>query len=109
MVIGSAGSIHRGMNFHVLAIALLALAPAALQAAGGPPPREAAYFHSGVLDFNSRVILQKKIECVFYNHRLWPTDNPVAKPTCDVAIPDNDPSLQDAVQSTLDKSNALPS
>ena len=43
-------------------------------------PAEPAYFKTGVLTLQDRLWAQTQIERVYYNHRLWPKENPDAKP-----------------------------
>ena len=58
----------------------------ALQAAATVKPpdlqalAEPAYFKTGVLTLQDRIWAQTQIERVYYNHRLWPKENPDPKP-----------------------------
>jgi N-acetylneuraminic acid mutarotase len=57
------------------------------------------------LTFEERVAAQRAIEQVYWNHRLWPKENAVAKPTLPAVLPDA--TIRARVDDTLRKSNAL--
>jgi hypothetical protein len=57
------------------------------------------------LTFERRVAAQRAIEEVFWRHRIWPTDNAVAKPSLDGVMPDS--AIRAKVMDYLRKSNAL--
>jgi hypothetical protein len=54
-----------------------ALSPAALSTA-----------HARQLSLDERVVAQKAIEQVYWNHRIWPKDNPGPKPPLSAVMPD---------------------
>jgi len=58
-----------------------------------------------VLTIEDRVAAQKAIEQVYWAHRIWPTDNPGAKPPLEQVMPDS--AIQAKVEDYLRKSNAL--
>ena len=57
------------------------------------------------LTFEDRVKAQKAIEQVYWNHRIWPAQNPGAKPSLDEVLPDS--VIRDRVTTYLQKSAAL--
>ena len=59
-------------------MALPAAAP--VKPAASLAPAEPAYFKTGVLALQDRIWAQTQIERVYYNHRLWPKENPDPKP-----------------------------
>ena len=61
--------------------------------------------YSVPLTLEDRVQFQRAIEQVYYNHRIWPKENPSAKPPLDVMMPEA--SLRTKVEDSLKKSNAL--
>src|SRR5580765_1384064 len=105
MTIRPVGFSKRGMNLKTPArvIALLALAP--LAARGAQPPCNPAYFQTGILDYNSRVCAQERIDRVYWSHRTWPGDNPALKPDFESTVSTQD--LRNAVDTYLQKSQAL--
>ncbi|HPR64162.1 MAG TPA: hypothetical protein PK014_08050, partial [Thermoanaerobaculia bacterium] len=58
-----------------------------------------------VLTFKERVEAQRAIERVYYDHRIWPMENPGPKPPFEVAI--SDKLLRSKVEDYLLKSAAL--
>ncbi len=58
-----------------------------------------------MLSFEERVAAQKAIEQVYWNHRIWPKENPGAKPPLSAVI--SDEQIQARVEDYLKKSNAL--
>ncbi len=46
-----------------------------------------AYFHTGVLTLQDRIWAQTQIERVWYNHRIWPKENPGPKPPFEQLVP----------------------
>ena len=60
---------------------------------------------SGPLDLTTRTIYQRAIEEVYWQHRIWPEQNPTAKPTLDAAI--SPEQLQAKAEDALRLSNAL--
>ena len=57
------------------------------------------------LSLEERVAAQNAIEQVYWNHRIWPKENPGPKPTLSAVLPDT--AIRARVQDTLRKSNAL--
>jgi hypothetical protein len=57
------------------------------------------------LDFEDRVRYQRRIEEVYWQHRIWPAENPGSKPALDEVLPDA--VLRERVASYLEKSTAL--
>ena len=57
------------------------------------------------LTFEQRVEAQKAIERVYWNHRLWPAQNPRAKPPLETVLPTD--AIRARVQDYLKKSEAL--
>jgi hypothetical protein len=57
------------------------------------------------LSFDERVAAQKAIEQVYWNHRVWPKDNPGPKPPLAAVMPDD--AIRAKVEDYLKKSNAL--
>jgi hypothetical protein len=57
------------------------------------------------LSFDDRVAAQKAIEQVYWNHRLWPKENPGPKPQLAAVMPDA--MIRAKVEDYLKKSNAL--
>ena len=60
---------------------------------------------SRVLSFDERVASQKAIEQVYWNHRIWPTENPGPKPPLAAVMPDA--AIRAKVIDYLKKTNAL--
>ena len=58
-----------------------------------------------VLTFEDRVAYQRRIEEVYWRHRLWPSDNPGPKPQLSAVLSNGELRLR--VEDTLRKSNAL--
>src|SRR3989442_1387602 len=46
-----------------------------------------AYFRTGVLTPDDRIWAQTQIERVYYQHRIWPKENPGPKPSFAAMIP----------------------
>src|SRR6185369_10084356 len=46
-----------------------------------------SYFRTGVLDMEARIWAQTQIERVYYNHRIWPKENPGPKPPFEQMVP----------------------
>jgi hypothetical protein len=61
--------------------------------------------HARDLTFEDRVKAQKAIEQVYWNHRIWPKENPGPKPPLSAVMPDT--SIRTKVKDYLKKSNAL--
>ena len=59
------------------------------------------------LTYEDRVAAQKAIEQVYWNHRLWPADNPGPKPPLSEVMPDT--AIRARVEDYLLNSNALDS
>ena len=59
------------------------------------------------LSFEDRVAAQTAIEQVYWEHRIWPKENPQAKPPLSAALPDT--AVRAKVADYLKKSNALDS
>jgi hypothetical protein len=57
------------------------------------------------LTFEQRVAAQTAIEQVYWNHRIWPTENPTPKPPLSAAMPDG--VIRGKVEDYLRQSNAL--
>ncbi len=57
------------------------------------------------LGFEDRVTYQRRIEEVYWAHRIWPKENPGAKPALDAVFPDA--QIRAKVEDYLKKSNAL--
>ena len=57
------------------------------------------------LSFEERVWCQRRIEEVYWRHRIWPDDNPGAKPRLDERLPDD--VIRERVSAYLDKTAAL--
>src|SRR5262245_14155443 len=57
------------------------------------------------LTFEERVEAQRAIEQVYWSHRIWPADNPGAKPTLDQVLPDA--AIRAKVEDYLRKNDAL--
>ena len=57
------------------------------------------------LTFDERVVAQKAIEQVYWNHRIWPKENPGAKPALSTHL--SDQTIRARVEDYLKKSNAL--
>jgi len=57
------------------------------------------------LSLEERVAAQRAIEQVYWNHRIWPKENPGPKPALDAVLPDA--QLRARVTDYLKKSNAL--
>jgi N-acetylneuraminic acid mutarotase len=60
---------------------------------------------SGPLDLTTRTIYQRAIEEVYWQHRIWPGQNPTAKPPLDAII--SPQQLQEKSEDALRLSNAL--
>jgi hypothetical protein len=69
---------------------------------GSIPPSDAG---PRALTFEDRVAAQKAIEQVYWNHRIWPKENPGPKPPLTDGM--NDGALRAKVDDYLRKSNAL--
>jgi hypothetical protein len=67
-------------------------------AADVPPVRRA-------LTIQDRIAAQKAIEQVYWNHRIWPKENPSPKPPLAAVI--SDQTIREKVEDTLRKSDAL--
>ena len=81
----------------MLIIALVALPPLT--------HRSRAASRHQTLTFEERVAYQRAIEEVYYQHRLWPVDNPQPKPPFDQVI--TDAALRAKVEEYLHESAAL--
>jgi len=82
------------MNGKVTCIAaLLCSLTIASSKAAGPPA------------FEERVAAQEAIERVYYEHRIWPEDNPAPKPSFEQMVPRA--AIEAKVTDTIRKSNAL--
>ena len=57
------------------------------------------------LTLEERVAAQKAIEQVYWNHRIWPKDNPTPKPALSAILPDA--AIKAKIEDYLKKSNAL--
>jgi len=57
------------------------------------------------LTFEDRVQAQKAIEQVYWNHRIWPKENPVPKPPLSAVMSDD--AIRAKVEDYIKKSNAL--
>src|SRR5437016_5173866 len=57
------------------------------------------------LTFEDRVRAQEAIEQVYWSHRVWPSQNPVTKPTLNAVLTDR--QIRARVEDYLKKSNAL--
>ncbi len=57
------------------------------------------------LTFEDRVAAQRAIEEVYWRHRIWPSENPQAKPSLDAVMPED--TIRAKVEDYLKKSNAL--
>ena len=57
------------------------------------------------LTFDDRVAAQKAIEQVYWNHRIWPKENPGPKPALSAVM--SDEAIRAKVEDYLKKSNAL--
>jgi hypothetical protein len=66
-----------------------------------------SYFKTGVLDFESRVWAQMQIEKVWYEHRIWPKENPGPKPLFPMAITAE--AIESKVRQTLLKASVMKS
>src|SRR5262245_62483125 len=62
-------------------------------------------FGSSRVDFDKRVSAQSAIENVYWQQRIWPSDNPGPKPSLDRVLPES--ALRDKVEDYLLKSKAL--
>src|ERR1700675_3365538 len=81
-----------------IAFLLPAVQPAA-------PEQLPSYFKTGILDFESRVWAQTQIERVYYNHRIWPKENPQPKPEFESVL--SRAVLREIVRDQVKKMNAL--
>ena len=79
------------------AIGLLLLVGCSGTFAGQPAQR--------TLTFEGRVAAQKAIEQVYWNHRIWPKENPGPKPPLSAVMTDK--AIRDKVTDYVKKSNAL--
>ncbi len=93
------------MRVHRLALLLTGIAIAPQLPAAPPQAHEPAYFHTGVLDLEARIWAQTQIERVFYNHRIWPKENPGPKPPFEAMVPAA--AIADKVSDSLRGSDAL--
>src|SRR5258706_16346220 len=57
------------------------------------------------LSFGDRIAAQKAIEQVYWNHRIWPKENPGPKPPLEAVL--SDELIRGRVDDYLKKSNAL--
>jgi putative metal-binding protein len=57
------------------------------------------------LSLEDRISAQRAIEQVYWNHRIWPKENPGPKPALSTVLPDS--ALRTKVEDALRKSNAL--
>src|SRR5438093_3733688 len=57
------------------------------------------------LTFEERMDAQRAIEQVYWNHRIWPKENPGPKPALAAVMPDA--AIQTRVEDYLQESNAL--
>src|SRR4030042_916161 len=57
------------------------------------------------LSLDQRLQCRKTVESVYWQHRIWPTDNTSAKPAFDTIMPDE--IMRAKVEDELRKSNAL--
>src|SRR5712692_11870203 len=57
------------------------------------------------LTFAERVAYQRAIEDVYWRHRIWPAENPNAKPPLDAVMPSS--QIESRVEDYLRKSHAL--
>src|SRR2546426_498843 len=57
------------------------------------------------LSFEERVTAQRAIEQVYWSHRIWPAQNPGAKPSLSAVMPEA--AIRAKVEDYLEKSNAL--
>ena len=64
-----------------------------------------AYFRTGVLTLEDRIWAQTQIERVYYNHRIWPKENPGPKPPFETMVPEA--VIEEKVVDSLKKSAAL--
>jgi hypothetical protein len=83
-----------------LAVAVvLAACPALAADHNAPPPAPAAH---RTLTFEDRVAAQRAIEQVYWNHRVWPKDNPGPKPPLSAEMSDD--AIRARVQDYLNRS-----
>src|SRR5580765_1355622 len=82
----------------VLAMCALAILPPWSLAAGAVPATRG-------LTFDQRVAAQRAIEQVYWNHRIWPKENPVPKPPLSAVM--SDEAIRAKVEDYLEKSSAL--
>ena len=61
--------------------------------------------YDGPLSFEDRVRYQRRIDEVYWRHRIWPAQNPAPKPALDEVLPDV--VIRERVATYLDKSAAL--
>ncbi len=66
---------------------------------------EMAPAQARTLSFDERVAAQKAIEQVYWNHRVWPKENPGPKPPLSAVMSDD--AIRAKVEDILKKSNAL--
>lgn len=57
------------------------------------------------LTIEDRVVAQRAIEEVYWRERIWPQQNPQAKPSLDAVMPDS--AIRGGVEDYIAKSNAL--
>ncbi len=69
------------------------------------PVAEAAEIPPRALTLEERVAAQRAIEQVYWDHRIWPKENPGPKPPLSVVL--SDAAIRDRVEDSLRKSNAL--
>jgi hypothetical protein len=60
---------------------------------------------AGTLTFEERVAAQRAIEQVYWNHRIWPKENPLPKPPLESVMPET--AIRDKVADYLQESSAL--
>jgi hypothetical protein len=86
----------RAGRLMILALLTLALPVVAVNAAGLDPAD---------LTLDDRLSCQAAIETVYWDHRLWPAENPDPKPAYDEVVSQED--VRAKVEDTLRRSNAL--
>src|SRR5262249_24988876 len=82
-----------GCLLAMFVVAILIAAPATAT----PPAR--------ALSFADAVKAQPAIERVYWEHRIWPKENPTAKPPLEAVMPNS--AIRAKVEDYLEKSNAL--
>ncbi len=93
----------RRSGTRVIVVAAVTMAWSAV-ARSSPLPRSAI---DRALTLDERVEAQRAIEQVYWNHRVWPEQNPSPKPSLQTMMPDG--VLRAKVEDDLKKSNALAS